>query len=129
MSSDQSPPGAGQAGPTVSELMAEGAPPALVVFQTDGDPGAAGERQATVSALVQFSKLPVFWAFVGFGHEVRFLRGLDDMEGRERDNASFLHAPDPARLTDAELYEGITHEVPGWLADCRAVGLIPPRGA
>lgn len=95
--------------------------PALVVFQTDGAPN---NRYATEAALRDFSNQPIFWSFVGFGGRVEFLEKLDDLRGRKVDNASFFHAADPQRVTDADLYDGITHEYAGWLAAARSAGIV-----
>lgn len=95
--------------------------PGLVIFQTDGEPDSRRDAEA---ALREVSKEPLFFAFVGFGNSVRFLERLDDLRGRTVDNASFFHARDPHRVTDAQLYDGITHEYASWLAAARAAGVI-----
>ncbi|WP_031520079.1 vWA domain-containing protein [Streptomyces sp. NRRL F-5123] len=103
------------------------ADPAFVVFQTDGSPTskAAAEHVLCVSA-----RLPVFWQFVGFGaDEFRFLRKLDDLPVPGRrvvDNAGFFAAgSDPKALSDAELYDRLLGEFPGWLTAARAAGILP----
>ncbi|MFD9630136.1 VWA domain-containing protein [Streptomyces violascens] len=95
--------------------------PAFVIFQTDGVPD---DRRATEQALRDASSLPIFWAFVGFGNSIGFLERLDDLRGRTVDNASFFHAADPHRVTDADLYDGLTHEYAGWLAAATAAGIV-----
>jgi hypothetical protein len=95
--------------------------PALVIFQTDGEPD---DRRAVERALKQASSLPIFWAFVGFGGRVDFLERLDDLRGRKVDNASFFHARDPLRVSDAELYDGITREFAQWLTAARTAGIL-----
>lgn len=95
--------------------------PAFVIFQTDGAPN---DRRATEQMLKDASKLPMFWAFVGFGGRVEFLEKLDDLRGRQVDNASFFHAADPHAVTDAQLYDGLTHEYAGWLAAASAAGIV-----
>lgn len=95
--------------------------PGLVVFQTDGAPN---DQRATERMLREASSLPLFWAFVGFGDSIRFLEKLDDLGGRVVDNASFFHARDPHAVSDAELYDGITHEYAGWLAAATAAGVL-----
>ncbi|WP_329214934.1 VWA domain-containing protein [Streptomyces sp. NBC_01485] len=105
-------------------LNAEATDPALVIFQTDGDPQ---DKDAARLQLAQASKLPIFWSFVGYGHsQVGFLKQLDKMGGRLVDNASYFHAgARPLNLPDAELYDGITKEFGTWLAAARAKGLTP----
>ena len=95
--------------------------PALVVFQTDGDPS---DRSKTVDALKDASRLPMFWSFVGFGDELTFLRKLNTLRvgfgGRKVDNASlFETGHDPLNVSDTTLYDGIMHEYPTWLAAAR----------
>ncbi|MET9122951.1 VWA domain-containing protein [Streptomyces sp. NPDC004528] len=98
--------------------------PALVIFQTDGGPA---DTDATRLQLAQASKLPIFWAFVGFGPtKVAFLRELDRLRGRLVDNASYFHAgADPRGLPDHELYDGITSEFSRWLVAARAKNILP----
>lgn len=95
--------------------------PALVIFQTDGEPDS---REAAALALAAASTLPIFWVFVGFGGSVQFLQQLDTLPGRAVDNASFFHAPRPELVPDAELYDGITSEFATWLTAARAAGII-----
>lgn len=95
--------------------------PALVIFQTDGEPD---NRTAAAQALRDASRLPIFWAFVGFGGRVSFLEQLDTLPGRAVDNASFFHAARPASVSDAELYDGITREYAQWLTAARAAGIV-----
>ena len=97
------------------------ADPALVVFQTDGDPQ---DRDATERMLRNVSGLPVFWSFLGYGHNINFLKKLDTLRGRQVDNASFFHAPNPHTVTDSELYDGLTHEYADWLGAATAAGVI-----
>ncbi|MFF8406964.1 VWA domain-containing protein [Streptomyces sp. NPDC015684] len=98
--------------------------PALVIFQTDGDPM---DRDETRLRLAQASKLPIFWAFVGFGRSpLPFLQQLDTLGGRVVDNASYFHAGvNPAGLPDSVLYDGLTAEFGTWLTAARQRGLLP----
>jgi uncharacterized protein with von Willebrand factor type A (vWA) domain len=95
--------------------------PALVIFQTDGEPDS---RPAAVAALREASKQPVFFAFVGFGNNIQFLEELDTLGGRAVDNASFFHARDPHRVTDTALYDGLTGEFAQWLTAARTAGIV-----
>ncbi len=94
--------------------------PALVIFQTDGEPD---DRAAAARALRDASTLPIFFAFIGFGGRVSFLEQLDTLPGRAVDNASFFHAARPWRVSDADLYDGITREYAQWLTAARAAGI------
>ncbi|MFJ6730052.1 VWA domain-containing protein [Streptomyces sp. NPDC091281] len=104
-------------------LRAGAADPALVIFQTDGAPQ---DSDATRLQLAQASKLPIFWAFVGFGPQtVLFLRQLDNLPGRLVDNASYFHAGSrPKTVADSTLYDGITKEYGTWLRAARTKGLL-----
>lgn len=100
--------------------------PALVIFQTDGNPDNKGEAE---KLLKDASKLPIFWSFVGFGDDLTFLRRLDNLRvgfgGRKVDNASLFETGyDPLHVSDAALYDGIMHEYPKWLTDARAAGIV-----
>lgn len=95
--------------------------PALVIFQTDGDPQ---DRPVTEQRLREVSNLPLFFAFVGFGNNISFLKKLDNLRGRTVDNASFFHAHNPHDVSDEQLYDGITHEYPSWLTAAAAAGLL-----
>ncbi|MEW2636437.1 VWA domain-containing protein [Streptomyces sp. NPDC048389] len=94
--------------------------PALVLFQTDGEPD---DRGAVEAELRHLSKLPLFWSFIGFGGRVSFLERLDDLTGRMVDNAAFFHARDPYQVSDAELLDGVTREIPAWLHAAAAAGI------
>ncbi|TXL91618.1 VWA domain-containing protein [Streptomyces sp. IB2014 016-6] len=95
--------------------------PGLVIFQSDGDPDSVLAAEAALRAAAH---QPLFFAFVGFGTKVNFLRRLDTLTGRVVDNASFFHAVDPLNTPDAELYDGITAEYGTWLAVALAAGII-----
>ncbi|MEV7422838.1 VWA domain-containing protein [Streptomyces sp. NPDC091212] len=98
--------------------------PALVIFQTDGEPQDHHDTRAQLAAA---SKLPIFWSFVGFGPDrLPFLEQLDELPGRVVDNASYFHAgPVPTQLPDGDVYDGITREFGSWLPAARAAGLLP----
>lgn len=105
----------------VVDLHADTPTPGLVIFQSDGEPDS---RRDAEDALRAASAHPLHFAFVGFGNHVSFLQELDDLRGRTVDNASFFHARDPHRITDEQLYDGLTHEYAGWLSAASAAGVI-----
>jgi hypothetical protein len=95
--------------------------PALVIFQTDGRPDSqSSARQALINA----SSLPMFWAFVGFGQDVDFLRQLNTVLGRTVDNTAFFHAADPSSFTDEQVYDGITQPYARWVAEAARAGVV-----
>jgi hypothetical protein len=105
----------------VAHHQANSSGPTLIIFQTDGSPD---DQRSAEQALRAYSKGPFFWAFVGFGNNIRFLEKLDDLRGRTVDNASFFHASNPHAVSDADLYDGITHEYAGWLAAATTAGVL-----
>ena len=94
--------------------------PALVIFQSDGEPNS---RSAAADALRYASKLPIFFAFIGFGNRIDFLEKLDDLPGRVVDNASFFHASDPHAVADGDLYDELTAQFATWLTEARNAGI------
>lgn len=98
--------------------------PALVIFQTDGGPD---DEQRANEALRAVSGANTFFAFVVFGEEddpspysaARYMKGLNNLSGRTRDNASvfFTGGLDRfATLPDSEVYDGVLGEFVGqWL--------------
>lgn len=96
--------------------------PTYVVFITDGD---NGDHRETERLVREASSLPIFWQFVGIGSErFAFLDKLDNLSGREIDNANFFKANDIDRMNDDELYDKLLTEFPGWLLEMRKRGKI-----
>lgn len=97
--------------------------PSLVIFQTDGGPNS---RPATNKALQAVSGEDVFYAFVVFGEDsdhpqsaAAYMKSLDNLDGRVRDNASAYIAGDLrtyATVPDSVVYDGVLGEFVGqWL--------------
>lgn len=86
--------------------------PALIVFQTDGNPN---DPDATTTSLRATSDQNVFFAFVSFGDHVSYLDELDNPQNPADDNVSHFNASRPSRVTDEELYDGITSEFSAWI--------------
>lgn len=93
--------------------------PAFCLFQTDGSPD---DRAATKKLLTAAKALPMFWSFVGFGHDVDFLHTVDQLPGI--DNTGFFHVPNPHSVSDAALYDGVTAQFGPYLAAARAAGIL-----
>lgn len=106
--------------------------PALVIFQTDGEPNRPYDpRLAVVKLLSEVSSLPIFWQFVGFGYNpdgFDFLKKLDKLEEhyptypQDVDNANFFDGNELA--TPDELYGKFMQEFPSWLRAARAAGIV-----
>ncbi|MBU2722833.1 VWA domain-containing protein [Acidithiobacillus ferridurans] len=81
--------------------------PTLMLFLTDGE---CGDHEATRHAVHAATGLPLFWAFVGLGHDSSLLRELS----RETD-AEFVNL-EHIRISDDELYGAlISQKMTGWL--------------
>ncbi len=111
--------------------------PTYVVFITDGD---NGDHTLTEQVVIESSKYPIFWQFVGIGHSAfKFLGDLDDMsvvedqklisnldtsKGRVVDNANFFQLNDIKSVSDDELYKRILNEFPDWIRKSKAINVI-----
>jgi hypothetical protein len=96
--------------------------PAIVFFITDGDNFDKGETERVIR---EAAKQGIFWQFVGVGSaRFAFLQKLDDLAGRFIDNADFFSVNDISKISDEELYDRILNEIPGWLTEAKAKGLV-----
>lgn len=97
--------------------------PVLVLFVTDG---ATSNRAAAEREILDASREPIFWKFMGIEAgrvDFEFLEKLDDLPGRVVDNADFFKVKSPIRLPDAELFELLVNELDSWDAASRKAGL------
>ena len=53
-----------------------------------------------------------------------FLEKLDELQGRLVDNANYFSVSSPDEHSDAELYDLLMTEYPGWLKLARGNGLL-----
>ena len=96
--------------------------PNYVIFITDGD---NSDKRNTTEFMKEASKYPIFWQFVGIGHDsFNYLEKLDDMNGRYIDNADFFQLNDIMKVTDNELYNRLLTEYPSWLIQAKQKGII-----
>lgn len=97
--------------------------PMYVAFVTDG--GNSDRKNAT-DAVKAASGKPMFIQFMAVGRErdFPFLQKLDELSGREVDNAGFFAVEDVMRLSDAEFYDKIMVEFPAWLRAARGAGIL-----
>ena len=96
--------------------------PAYVIFVTDG--GVGSENQIK-SLLIEASREPIFWQFVGVGGcDYGVLERLDTMRGRYVDNANFFALDDFRSVSSSELYARLLNEFPQWLKEIRKKRMI-----
>lgn len=96
--------------------------PVYVIFLSDGGVSKAEEIQ---KVLIEASKYPIFWQFVGIGGKMYgILEQLDTMPGRYIDNANFFALDDLHDISDAELYDRMLREFPLWLKEIKQRGMI-----
>jgi len=91
--------------------------PAYVIFITDGGVGSENEIK---KILMDASKEPIFWQFVGVGgSSYGVLERLDNMTGRYIDNANFFALDDFKSVSNSELYSRLLNEFPQWLKEAK----------
>ncbi len=92
--------------------------PNYIVFITDGD---NGDHKQTDAVIRQAAEHPIFWQFVGVGNEsFRYLKKLDDMQGRYVDNADFFAVSQASQIQ----YQDLLNEYPGWLANPKVQDML-----
>lgn len=96
--------------------------PIYMLFVTDGENSDPDEAR---KALVEASRFPVFFQFVGIGGgNFQFLRELDTMADRFIDNANFFEIADPTAIPESELYDKLMTEYPAWIELAKEKNLI-----
>lgn len=96
--------------------------PAYVIFISDGGVGADGEIKRL---LIESSRYPIFWQFVGLGgSDYGILEHFDTMKGRVVDNCNFFALDDIHSISNSELYERLLNEFPDWLKIAKSKGII-----
>lgn len=82
--------------------------PVFVIFITDGE---NNDRYETEKALIKASSYPIYFQFVGIGDEYfEFLQDLDNLKGREFDNAGFISIRELNKISDDDLYDKLLDE-------------------
>lgn len=114
----------------------QSAVPVYVMFVTDGS---TSDQPLTERQLRWASNEPIFWQFMGIGKgkkskskrladfadsDFPFLEKLDELGGRLIDNADFFSVTSPDEHSDAELYDLLMTEYPGWLKLAQQHGLL-----
>lgn len=96
--------------------------PTYVLFFSDG--GIYKDKEIG-KLLKEASNKNIFWQFIGIGKaNFGILQKLDDLPGREVDNADFFSFRDLDKVTDEELYDRLFNEFPGWLREVRRKGIL-----
>lgn len=110
--------------------------PVYVMFVTDGS---TSDKPLTERQLRWASREPIFWQFMGIGKgkkskskalasfadsDFPFLEKLDELDGRLIDNANFFSVSSPDEHSDAELYDLLMTEYPGWLKLARQHAML-----
>lgn len=104
------------------EVKSEVKEPTIVFFITDGD---NFDKSETTKLIRELSGEGIFWQFIGIGNEnFRYLKSLDEMDGRVIDNANFFAANDINKISDEELYQRILGELPDWFREAKAKNII-----
>ncbi len=96
----------------VPPIVDDGAP-TFILFITDGE---NSDKPASDSIIKRSSGKNVFIQFIGIGNEsFSYLRKLDDMTGRVRDNTGFTKMADLSRADDKALYTNVLEQFSNWL--------------
>ena len=94
---------------------AAGEDPTYILFITDGENSMA-DKAASDETIRRISTMNMFVQFIGIGDEdFDYLRRLDKLHGRARDNTGFAEMPDLNKTTDEELYTTVLDEFSLWL--------------
>ncbi|MDR2439795.1 MAG: VWA domain-containing protein [Planctomycetaceae bacterium] len=96
--------------------------PAYVLFITDGS---VSNENDIKRLIIESSKMPIFWQFVGVGGRgYGVLERLDTMSGRYVDNANFFALDDFRKVSNEKLYDRLLTEFPQWLKEIRIKKII-----
>ena len=85
----------------------------FILFITDGENADSGETDKIIK---KSSGMNVFIQFIGIGNErFQYLKKLDDLPGRVRDNTGFTKMKDLDKADDRELYTNVLEQFAKWL--------------
>lgn len=97
---------------TILPLVDDGYP-TFILFITDGD---NADKSASDKIIRKSSEMNVFVQFIGIGNErFSYLKKLDNLSGRARDNTGFSAMRDLNKVTDEELYTKVLEQFSLWL--------------
>lgn len=96
--------------------------PVIILFFSDGGIYLNEEIEAL---LKEASRYPLYWQFIGIGSsQYGVLERLDDVVGRQSDNADFVAFDDMDRIDDEALYDRLFDKLPNWLNEARRKGIL-----
>lgn len=96
--------------------------PVYVLFISDGG---VHDNRGITNAIVQASKKPIFWQFVGLGgYDYGILEKLDNMSGRFVDNCDFFAMDKINDFSEEKLYEKMFEEFPSWLKEIKNKNIL-----
>ena len=97
----------------LQEPIVDDGDPTFILFITDGE---NADKMASDTIIRTSSEMNVFIQFIGIGNEkFNYLKKLDDMPGRKRDNTGFSQMNDLNRASDSELYTNVLEQFSDWL--------------
>lgn len=87
--------------------------PTFIIFITDGE---NEDKSKNDDVIRKASKENVFIQFIGIGNEkFKYLKKLDELDGRERDNTGFSKLEKLRDVSDEELYTSVLEQFTAWL--------------
>ncbi len=96
--------------------------PVFVIFISDGG---VGYDDQIKNLLIQYSKFPIFWQFVGIGGgNYGILQQLDTLKDRYVDNCNFFSLDNIKSVSDTQLYDLLLNELPSWLNNPKVKKMI-----
>lgn len=105
-----------------SDAIQPAAIPTFVIFIADGG---CDDKSSAEAAVKEASKHGIFFQFIGIGGaNFSFLEKLDDLKGRNIDNADFFAVQNLSAMSDNDLYTKLMTEYPAYVPQARAKGLI-----
>ena len=100
---------------TVSDYNDGSLLPAFGIVITDGEPF-SDDVCKTNDEIRKSCKSRVFYQFVGIGRSnFKYLKELDNLDGRAADNAAFIKVSEISDMSDEELYDKLLEQYPSWL--------------
>lgn len=89
--------------------------PTIVFFVTDGACN-DNDEQASDKAFIESSDHGIFFALIGVGsNRFKYLRHLDDLEGRQYDNTGFMQFSDFSKVSSLSVFTNALKDFVPWL--------------